>query len=220
MEKTLVSGLVPAQPLAQSSTLPSREPETEPKHLHRALVHAFPEAGLGVAVAADGVVYQSDVYAASNMHEGSPRRRLRSSWGDRAVLVLIGIRLGIDGVNPIYYEPIKVGGLASLLDLVTQPFRRHSTHFPSLLASPEGVPRLRTTLWALRLIISFTLILTIRVPQCRSVPPRPHPYMTTLPFAAARAHPITYLTGGLRPNHPAYTLIPPTTIVHLRPHRP
>ncbi|KAG8220332.1 cysteine protease required for autophagy [Butyriboletus roseoflavus] len=73
----------------------------------KTLVHAFPEAGLGVAVAADGVVYQTDVYAASNVHIGSPRRHARSSWGGQAVLVLIGIRLGIDGVNPIYYEPIK-----------------------------------------------------------------------------------------------------------------
>ncbi|KIJ63953.1 hypothetical protein HYDPIDRAFT_112441 [Hydnomerulius pinastri MD-312] len=73
----------------------------------KTLVHSFPEAGLGVSVAADGVVYQSDVYAASNVHIGSPRRHARSSWGGRAVLVLIGIRLGIDGVNPIYYEPIK-----------------------------------------------------------------------------------------------------------------
>ncbi|KAF8431945.1 peptidase family C54-domain-containing protein [Boletus edulis BED1] len=73
----------------------------------KTLVHAFPEAGLGVAVAADGVVYQSDVYAASNVHIGSPRRHARSSWGAHGVLVLIGIRLGIEGVNPIYYEPIK-----------------------------------------------------------------------------------------------------------------
>ncbi|KAG9311154.1 cysteine protease required for autophagy [Chiua virens] len=73
----------------------------------KTLVHAFPEAGLGVAVAADGVVYQSDVYAASNVYIGSPRRHAKSSWGGHAVLVLIGIRLGIDGVNPIYYEPIK-----------------------------------------------------------------------------------------------------------------
>lgn len=29
-------------------------------------------------------------------------------WGDRAVLVLIGIRLGIEGVNPVYYNTIKV----------------------------------------------------------------------------------------------------------------
>ena len=30
--------------------------------------------------------------------------------GDRAVLVLIGIRLGIEGVNPLYYNTIKVSG--------------------------------------------------------------------------------------------------------------
>lgn len=73
----------------------------------KTLVHSFPEAGLGVSVATDGVIYQSDVYAASNVHIGSPRRHMRSAWGERAVLVLIGIRLGIDGVNPIYYETIK-----------------------------------------------------------------------------------------------------------------
>ena len=38
----------------------------------------------------------------------SPRPRKSSTWGGRAVVVLIGIRLGIDGVNPIYYETIKV----------------------------------------------------------------------------------------------------------------
>ncbi|KAI6157367.1 cysteine protease required for autophagy [Pisolithus tinctorius] len=74
----------------------------------KTLVHAFPEAGLGVAVAADGVVYQTDVYSASNVHSRSPRRLARSSWGDRAVLVLVGIRLGLKGVNPIYYGAIKL----------------------------------------------------------------------------------------------------------------
>ncbi|KAL0959323.1 hypothetical protein HGRIS_014584 [Hohenbuehelia grisea] len=73
----------------------------------KTLVHSFPEAGLGVAVGADGgVVFQSDVYAASNMN-GSPRRHARARWGNRPVLILIGVRLGIDGVNPIYYEAIK-----------------------------------------------------------------------------------------------------------------
>ncbi|KAH7921416.1 hypothetical protein BV22DRAFT_1198205 [Leucogyrophana mollusca] len=73
----------------------------------KTLVHSFPEAGLGVSVASDGVIFQSDVYAASNVHIGSPRRHAKRSWGGRAVLVLIGIRLGIDGVNPIYYDTIK-----------------------------------------------------------------------------------------------------------------
>ncbi len=32
----------------------------------------------------------------------------QSRWGQKAVLVLAGIRLGLDGVNPIYYESLKV----------------------------------------------------------------------------------------------------------------
>jgi hypothetical protein len=71
-------------------------------------VHAFPEAGLGVAVAVDSLVIQSEVYAASNALDESPRRQDRPVWGGRAVLVLIGHRLGLDCVNPIYYDTIKV----------------------------------------------------------------------------------------------------------------
>ncbi|TFK48111.1 hypothetical protein OE88DRAFT_604347 [Heliocybe sulcata] len=73
----------------------------------KTLVNSFPEANLGVAVAVDSVVYQSDVYAASHGHLGSPRRYARAAWGSRPVLVLVGIRLGLEGVNPIYYETIK-----------------------------------------------------------------------------------------------------------------
>ncbi|KAI0770923.1 peptidase family C54-domain-containing protein [Trametes elegans] len=75
----------------------------------KVLVHAFPEAGLGVAVAADGTLYESDVYAASRSAMYSTRRHgaARIDWGDRAVLVLIGIRLGIEGVNPLYNNTIK-----------------------------------------------------------------------------------------------------------------
>ncbi|KDQ17504.1 hypothetical protein BOTBODRAFT_53103 [Botryobasidium botryosum FD-172 SS1] len=105
----------------------------------RTLVHAYPPAYLSVAIASDGVLFESDVYTASHMNNspptngrtqpglpmspsvgsaagsyksraGSSRRSLggRSRrWGDRAVLVLIGVRLGIDGVNPVYYESIK-----------------------------------------------------------------------------------------------------------------
>ncbi|GLB41114.1 putative cysteine protease [Lyophyllum shimeji] len=80
----------------------------------KTLVNSFPEAGLGVAVATDGVLFQSDVFTGS--HTGapslrSPRRHLKalsSSWGDRPVLLLIGVRLGLDGVNPIYYDTIKL----------------------------------------------------------------------------------------------------------------
>ncbi|EIN03481.1 hypothetical protein PUNSTDRAFT_56214 [Punctularia strigosozonata HHB-11173 SS5] len=72
----------------------------------KTLVHAFPGGGLGVAVAVDGVVYETDVFSAS--HSPDSRRHHRTStWGDRGVLILIGIRLGLDGVNPIYYDTIK-----------------------------------------------------------------------------------------------------------------
>lgn len=73
-------------------------------------MHAFPEAGLGVSIAGDSQIFQSDVFAASHPPMGSPssKKKLSSTWGGRAVLVLIGIRLGLDGVNPIYYETIKV----------------------------------------------------------------------------------------------------------------
>ncbi|KNZ71586.1 Cysteine protease ATG4 [Termitomyces sp. J132] len=60
----------------------------------KTLVNVFPDAGLGVVVATDGVLFQSEVF--------------RTSWGDRPVLLLIGVRLGLDGVNPIYYETIKM----------------------------------------------------------------------------------------------------------------
>ncbi|KAF8588526.1 hypothetical protein K439DRAFT_1406329 [Ramaria rubella] len=74
----------------------------------RRLVHEFPEAQLAVSLASDGVVFDSDVYAASNFGTDTRRRHTpRFRWGGRAVLVLVGIRLGIDGVNPIYYEGVK-----------------------------------------------------------------------------------------------------------------
>ncbi|KAJ7132069.1 hypothetical protein C8R44DRAFT_871062 [Mycena epipterygia] len=75
----------------------------------KALVQAFPECGLGVSVATDGVLYQTSVFEASH---ASPTSESDSdvgslSWGDRPVLLLLGLRLGLDGVNPIYHETIK-----------------------------------------------------------------------------------------------------------------
>ena len=89
------------------------------------LVGEFEDAGLEVVVAVDSVIYQTDVYAASctprganaaaaangsGSAVGSSKKKSQHSqkWGDRAVLVLVGIRLGIDGVNPIYYDSVKV----------------------------------------------------------------------------------------------------------------
>ncbi|KAG8757344.1 Cysteine protease atg4 [Serendipita sp. 396] len=86
------------------------------------LVGEFDDAGLEVVVAVDSAVYQSDVYAASAIVRGNkdPKRSDASAsrplkkkgqeppkWGGRPVLILVGIRLGIDGVNPIYYESVK-----------------------------------------------------------------------------------------------------------------
>ncbi|OBZ79635.1 Cysteine protease ATG4 [Grifola frondosa] len=73
----------------------------------KTLVHAFPEAGLGVALAVDNVLYESDVFVASRSSVSSPRSFGMSRWGDRAVLILVGARLGLDGVTPVYYDVIK-----------------------------------------------------------------------------------------------------------------
>ncbi|KAJ7746924.1 hypothetical protein DFH07DRAFT_1062874 [Mycena maculata] len=72
----------------------------------KTLVHAFPACGLGLSVATDGVLYQTSVFEAS--HTSLPDSDSGSlSWGDRPVLLLLGLRLGLDGVNPIYHETIK-----------------------------------------------------------------------------------------------------------------
>lgn len=98
----------------------------------RTLVHAFPEAGLGVSIASDSQIFQSDVFAASHPPMGSPssKKKLASTWGGRAVLVLIGIRLGLDGVNPIYYETIKVGWVLIVWTFFFFLFTSNSPPFP------------------------------------------------------------------------------------------
>ncbi len=54
------------------------------------------------------MIYESEVIASSHAGIGSPRKHVRKVWGERPVLILIGHRLGIDGVNPLYYNFIKV----------------------------------------------------------------------------------------------------------------
>ncbi|KAG8850156.1 Cysteine protease atg4 [Tulasnella sp. 330] len=73
----------------------------------KTLVHAFPDSQMAVSLASDAVVFESDVHAASRLNEPLGASGSNSKWGGRAVLVLIGIRLGIDGVNPVYYNSIK-----------------------------------------------------------------------------------------------------------------
>lgn len=80
-----------------------------------------------MAVAHDGVLYETDVLAASNagpymfrpsrMVTSSPNHRrqrsaqtqsLLSVWGQRPVLVLVSTRLGLDRFNPVYFDAVKV----------------------------------------------------------------------------------------------------------------
>lgn len=92
----------------------------------RTLANSFAPCGIAVATATDSIIYRSDVYAASNLPSDdwnrisptfNPNRKKKrdnaeakeGKWGERAVLILVGIRLGLDGVNPIYYDSIKVG---------------------------------------------------------------------------------------------------------------
>ena len=63
----------------------------------------------------------------------SPRRLERSSWGGRAVLVLVGIRLGLDGINPIYYGAVKVSTLL--------------LYRPELIPPPIGTIHLSAIRW-------------------------------------------------------------------------
>ncbi|KAG6882739.1 hypothetical protein C0995_013906, partial [Termitomyces sp. Mi166 len=50
--------------------------------------------------------------SARRHHQKSLVGAAAAGWGDRPVLLLIGVRLGLDGVNPIYYETIKSVGIA------------------------------------------------------------------------------------------------------------
>lgn len=67
------------------------------------------------------MIYKSDVIAASNLvadgwvEDGSgygtarrPSVTRHTIWGSKAVLIVVGIRLGLDGVNPIYHDSVKV----------------------------------------------------------------------------------------------------------------
>jgi hypothetical protein len=86
----------------------------------RTLANAFPPCGLAVSVASDGMIFRSDVYSASNAKDDgwAPVVRTlpwdpsvhasRAGFGNKAVLVLVNVRLGTNTVNPIYYDSLKV----------------------------------------------------------------------------------------------------------------
>ncbi|KAF7294385.1 Cysteine protease [Mycena kentingensis (nom. inval.)] len=73
----------------------------------QALVQAFPACGLGVSLATDGVLFQSAVFGASHSSTPDTDDDVPLGWGDRPVLLLLGLRLGIDNVHPIYYSTIE-----------------------------------------------------------------------------------------------------------------
>ncbi|KAJ7199362.1 hypothetical protein GGX14DRAFT_661801 [Mycena pura] len=105
----------------------------------RSLVNEFSACGLGVCVATDSTLFQSEVFAASHSLDALLRTRLVApsrghgastselshrqahdgkadgqakpetrAWGDRPVLLLLCIRLGLAGVNPVYHETKKM----------------------------------------------------------------------------------------------------------------
>nr|XP_019014629.1 uncharacterized protein I206_00713 [Kwoniella pini CBS 10737]OCF53410.1 hypothetical protein I206_00713 [Kwoniella pini CBS 10737] len=74
----------------------------------KTLTNSFAPCGLAVTTATDSIIYKSDVYQASNLPRSSNSTgNSGNTWGNKAVLILVGIRLGLDGVNPIYHESIK-----------------------------------------------------------------------------------------------------------------
>lgn len=127
----------------------------------KSLVNAFEPAGLKVVNFVDGTVYASEVESAAK--EGSDR------W-EKPVLILIGLRLGIDGVNPVYHESIKVSGADVVTSLaLTTPLCRTCSDSRNLSASLAVDLRLRTTLSAAKLTHYSTSTPTFHDRPCRSV---------------------------------------------------
>lgn len=69
------------------------------------LVDDYPEAGIGVSLASDGVIYLDQVKSQAQWSANGKQRSI-GQW-TRPVLVLIGVRLGLDGVHPMYHDSIK-----------------------------------------------------------------------------------------------------------------
>lgn len=73
--------------------------------------------------------------ASPNSNARKYKWRYGKGWGRQAFLVLIGIRLGLDSINPIYYDTIKVR--SSLLPYLPVSLTRlylDSSHIPSVLS--------------------------------------------------------------------------------------
>ena len=114
--------------------------------IRRTLVSQFPECGLTVAVAADSTLYSQVLTfthgeSSSNTNYRSPRRHYVRTWGDRPVLLLLGMRLGIEGVNPISYDTIKVY-LSSLFHFQSLSHLQRLYEFQQSVTIEIEVPRL------------------------------------------------------------------------------
>lgn len=76
--------------------------------LCRSLTNNFAPAGLGVVTDVDGTVYGSDVLSASvKMSRHRHHHHHHERHWQRPVLILVNLRLGIDGVHPSYHDSIK-----------------------------------------------------------------------------------------------------------------
>ncbi|KAJ7093671.1 hypothetical protein C8R44DRAFT_890585 [Mycena epipterygia] len=162
------------------------------------LVDAFPACGLGVSVVTDGTFYQTepaldllgppaDVLGAlvgrEEREEGRWKEKDGKGWGDRPVLLLLGIRLGLDGVNPAYHETIKVRLIRLFDSLYTLHLRVPSSsvfHVPPVL--PFGHPRpTSATPFSSSLLrcVALTLhFLAFSFSPSRTVLTPPHSYST------------------------------------------
>lgn len=101
MGSTLVSGLARAPPHGASSE--SHHPPSNPRlaswliRKHRALANNYEPAGLRVYITRDG----GDVY------EDAFRKVAVVDGVFKPTLILVGIRLGIERVTPVYWEALK-----------------------------------------------------------------------------------------------------------------
>lgn len=104
MGSTLVSGLAQAPPQGASSEYPPPLPATLDwlvgwlaNQKHRALANNYDPAGLRVYITRDG----GDVY------EDAFRKVAVVDGVFKPTLILVGIRLGIERVTPVYWEALK-----------------------------------------------------------------------------------------------------------------
>ncbi|CAG8754021.1 16637_t:CDS:2, partial [Dentiscutata erythropus] len=65
----------------------------------KALVEDFPGAQLSAYITKDGVVYKNDVYKTAKNN--------KQNKDFQSILILVAIRLGINNLNPIYYDALR-----------------------------------------------------------------------------------------------------------------